>query len=60
MKKIFKKRKTETLSEWIDRIYISCQELEAIELHDILSEVSKVSYIEGVQTERELNKKYGG
>ena len=60
MKKQFKKRKTETLAEWIDRIYISCYELEPIEFHDILSEVSKTSYIEGVLTERELNKKYGG
>lgn len=58
MKKTLQKRKKETLSQWIDRIYISCCDLEAVEIHEILSEVSKTSYIEGCLTERELNKKY--
>ena len=46
------------MKKTLQRIYISCCDLEAVEIHEILSEVSKTSYIEGCLTERELNKKY--
>lgn len=35
------------------------QAIALAEVHEMISEVSKTSYIEGVHAEREINKKYG-
>ena len=58
MKKEYKKRKDENLARWVERIAAACQGLSLAEVHEMISEVSKTSYIEGVHAEREINAKY--
>ena len=58
MKKEYKKQKGENLARWVDRIAAACQGRSLSEVHEMISEVSKTSYIEGVKTEKELEKKY--
>ena len=58
MKKEYRKRKGENLAQWCERIAAACQGRPLEEVHEMISEVSKTSYIAGVQAERELNKKY--
>ena len=56
MKKKLQIRNDEPLHEWCNRI---ADELQmTAEQREALSEVSKQSYIKGVNTERELSKKY--
>ena len=59
MKKEYKKQKGENLARWVERIAAACQGRSLTEVHEMISEVSKTSYIEGVHAEREINKKYG-
>jgi hypothetical protein len=58
MKKEYKKQKGENLAQWCERIAAACQGRSLAEVHEMISEVSKTSYIEGVHAEREINKKY--
>ena len=58
MKKEYKKQKGENLAQWCERIAAACQGRSLTEVHEMISEVSMTSYIEGVLTEREINKKY--
>ena len=64
MKRNLQRRKDEPLHKWLDRvtedILCHCTDMENYRpiLRDILGEVSKNSYISGVQTEQELEKKY--
>lgn len=58
MKKEYKKRKDENLAQWVDRLAPACQGRSLTEVHEMLSELSKTSYIEGCNVERELHKKY--
>ena len=58
MKKEYKKQKGENLAQWCERIAAACQGRSLTEVHEMISEVSKTSYIEGVHAEREINKKY--
>ena len=53
------KRKDENLAQWCERIAAACQGRSLQEVHEMVSEVSKTSYIEGVNAEREISKKYG-
>ena len=58
MDKQYKKRKDETLARWVERIAAACQGRSLKEVHEMISEVSKTSYIEGVHAEREVRAKY--
>lgn len=58
MKKEYKKRKDENLAQWVDRLAPACQGRSLTEVHEMLSELSKTSYIEGVHVADEINKKY--
>ena len=60
MKKEYKKQKGENLAQWCERIAAACQGRSLSEAHEMISEVSKTSYIEGVQAEREVSAKFGG
>ncbi len=58
-KKEYQKRKDENLAQWCERIAAMCCGRSLAEVHEMISEVSKISYIEGVHAEREVNKKFG-
>lgn len=47
MEKIYKKRKGENLAQWIDRLAPACCGRALKDVHDILTMLSKQSYIEG-------------
>lgn len=59
MKKEYKKQKGENLAQWCERIAAACQGRSLQEVHEMISEVSKTSYIESANAEREISKKYG-
>ena len=56
--KEYRKRKDENLAQWVERIAAMCQGRSLQDVHTMISEVSKTSYIEGVHTEREINAKF--
>ena len=58
MKKEYKKQKGENPAQWCERIAAACQGRSLTEVHEMISEVSKTSYIEGANAEREVSKKY--
>lgn len=58
MKKEYRKRKDENLAQWVERIAAACQGRSLKEVHEMISEVSKTSYFEGIEAEREIHKKY--
>ena len=64
MKRSLQRRKGEPLHKWLDRmteeILLQCSDWNNYRpiLRDMLGEISKESYIEGVITEQELEKKY--
>jgi hypothetical protein len=60
MKKEYKKKKSENLAQWCERIAAACQGRSLQEVHEMISEVSKTSYIEGIHAEREVSAKFGG
>ena len=57
--KEYRKKKGENLAKWCERIAAACQGRSLSEVHEMISEVSKTSYIDGVIAERKINKKYG-
>lgn len=57
-KKDYQKRKDENLARWVERIAAMCCGRSLQDVHQMISEVSKTSYIEGVHAEREINNKY--
>lgn len=64
MKRRLRRRKDEPLCKWLDRIteeiLLQCSDWDNYRpiLREMLGEISKESYIEGVNAERELEKKY--
>ena len=54
----YQKRKDENLAQCVERIAAMCQGRSLQDVHAMISEVSKTSYIEGVHAEREINAKY--
>lgn len=64
MKRNLQRRKDEPLHKWLDRvtedILFHCSDMDNYRpvLRDILGEISKESYIEGVHTEQKIEKKY--
>lgn len=58
MEKKYKKQKGENLAKWCERIAAAVQGRSLSEVNEMISEVSKISYIEGVHAESEINKKY--
>lgn len=58
-KKEYQKRKDENLARWCERIAGMCCGRSLNDVLEMVSEVSKTSYIEGVHAEMEVNKKYG-
>ena len=54
----YQKRKDENMAQWVERIAAMCQGRSLQDVHAMISEVSKTSYIEGVHAEREINAKY--
>jgi hypothetical protein len=57
--KEYRKKKGENIAKWCERIAAACQGRSLQEVHEMISEVSKTSYIEGVLAERKISKKYG-
>ena len=57
MEKTYKKRKGENLARWIDRLAPACCGRALADVHDILTMLSKGSYIEGVTDERRRHNK---
>jgi hypothetical protein len=57
--KEYRKKNGENLAKWCERIAAACQGRSLQEVHEMISEVSKTSYIEGVLAERKISKKYG-
>ena len=45
--KEYQKRKDENLARWVERIAAMCQGRSLQDVHAMISEVSKTSYIEG-------------
>lgn len=60
MNKRYKKEAGENLTVWGERLSkaIITDKLSQTEIFEVLNEVSKESYFEGVFVERELNKKF--
>ena len=60
--KEYQKRKDENLAQWVERLAadVMWNRIEPETIHDILSEVSVTSYIDGVNAEREVSAKFGG
>ena len=58
--KDYHKLKNENLARWVERIAAMCQGRSLQDVHAMISEVSKTSYIEGVHAEREVSAKFGG
>jgi len=58
--KDYQKRKDENLAQWVERIAAMCQGRSLQDVHAMISEVSKTSYIDGVHAEREVSAKFGG
>lgn len=56
MKKEYKRRKDETLSVWIERIVPAMMGKGLAEVHDMVAEVSKESYIVGVHAGQSIFK----
>lgn len=52
MKKELKKKKSETLGDWVDRLTqdVMWNRIEPKYIHEILHELSVTSYIEGVHS----------
>lgn len=61
MERKLKKRKSEALYEWAQRLakHIADNRLSEKDISDILHEVSVHSYLKGIDDERELQEKYG-
>ena len=59
MKKEYKKQKGENLARWCERIAAMCCGRSLNDVLEMISEVSKTSYIEGANAERAISKKYG-
>lgn len=49
MKKEYKKQKGENLAQWCERIAVACQGRSLKEVLEMIIEVSKTSYMEGVK-----------
>jgi len=58
-KKDYQKRKDENLSQWCERIAAMCCGRSLNDVFEMISEVSKTSYIAGAHAEREINEKFG-
>lgn len=58
-KKEYQKRNGENLARWCERIAAMCCGRSLDDVLEMISEVSKTSYIEGVHAEREINNKFG-
>ena len=56
--KDYQKREDENLARWCERIAAMCCGRSLQEVHEMISEVSKTSYIAGVHAERKINAKY--
>ena len=59
-KKDYQKRKGENLAQWCERIAAMCCGRSLEDVHAMISEVSKTSYIEGAHAEQAINRKFGG
>ena len=57
-KKEYQKRKDENLARWCERIAAMCCGRSLNDVLEMVSEVSKTSYIEGANAERKINAKY--
>lgn len=57
MEKKYKKRKGENLAQWIDRLAPACCGRALSDVHDILTMLSKQSYIEGFHDGEEIKDK---
>ena len=56
--KEYQKRKNENLNRWVERIAAMCQGRSLQEVIEMITEVSKTSYIEGVLAERNISAKF--
>lgn len=51
-------RKDETLHAWVERLAPMCVGMDAEALEEVLSEVSRTSYIRGANAVNEIKRKY--
>ena len=58
MEKTYKKRKGENLAQWIDRLAPACCGRALKDVHDILTMLSKQSYIEGFHDGEEIKGRF--
>ncbi len=58
MENTLKRRNDESLHQWISRIARQCVGMDAEEIKEVLTEVSKTSYTEGVHVT--MKPYYGG
>ena len=56
----YKKRNNENLAQWCERIAAACQGRSLSEVHEMIREVSKQSYIVGVQAGRKFSRTLKG
>ena len=53
-KKEYKKKNSENLAQWCERIAAMCCGRSLEDVLDMIIEVSKTSYFEGIDTERQM------
>ena len=53
-KKEYKKKKSENLEQWCERIAAMCCGRSLEDVLDMIREVSKTSYFEGIEDERKM------
>lgn len=59
-KKDYQKKSGENLAQWCERIAAMCCGRSLQDVHQMISEVSKTSYFEGMDAEQEVSAKCGG
>ena len=57
MKKEQRKRKDENLAQWVSRLVPCMMGRGLVEVLDMVSEISKVSYLAGIKAAEEIEKK---
>lgn len=58
MKKEYRRRRDESLAQWIERIVPAMQGRSYSEMHEMVTAVSKESYLAGVEDERFISTMY--
>lgn len=57
MKKTCRKRKSENFAQWVERVAAACQGSSLEEVHDMIMDVCKTSYLAGIEDGRKIHMK---